>query len=280
MSRSVDVRPLRLPGFGLSLGIALTTLGVVVLLPVAALVLRASELSLGGFVDLLLEPRCLAALRLSVGTSFAAALINTGLGLLVAWVLVRYPFPGRRLVDALVDLPFALPTSVAGITLTMLWVEHGALGSVAARLGLPVAFTPLGVVLALVFVGFPFTVRTVQPVIAALDTEPEEAARSLGATRSQTFVKVVLPLLWPAIITGFTLAFARGLGEYGSVVFIAGNLPGQTEIAPLLVVARLEQYDYLGAAALGLSLVLMSLALLVLASLVERRARRLAGGAP
>ncbi|MBT9555413.1 MAG: sulfate ABC transporter permease subunit CysT [Myxococcales bacterium] len=271
------VSAIRLPGFGLSMGIAMTALGLVVILPLTVLVFRAFSLDLGDLWGLLTAPRALAAFRLSLGTALAAALIDVILGFAVVWVLVRYPFPGRRLVDALVDLPFALPTSVAGITLTTLWSQNGAFGTWAHELGIEVAFTPLGITAALVFVGFPFAVRAVQPVLEALEREPEEAALCLGATRAQVFWRVVLPPLIPAVLTGFTLAFARAVGEYGSVVFIAGNMPGKTEIAPLLVVTRLEQYDYAGAAAIGAALVFLSLLLLIATNLLERWTRKKSG---
>jgi sulfate transport system permease protein len=274
---AVRVRPIRLPGFGLSLGVALTALGLVVLVPLTMLVLRATDRSAAQIWELVTTPRALAALRLTFTVSTVAALVASVLGLLVAWVLVRYPFPGRRFVDAIVDLPFALPTSVAGITLTTVWSENGALGKLAAEFGVKVAFTPLGIALALGFVGFPFAVRAVQPVLETMEKEPEEAAACLGATPFQTFIRVIMPPLIPAMLTGFTLALARGLGEYGSVVFIAGNLPGETEIAPLLIVSRLEQYDYAGAAALGLTLVVLSLLLLMITSLLERWSRRVTG---
>ncbi len=209
------------------------------------------------------EPRALASYRLSIGASLGAALVNTVFGLVVAWVLVRYSFPGRRVVDALVDLPFALPTAVAGIALTSLYAPNGAIGSRLEPLGIKVAFTPLGVCLALVFIGLPFVVRTLQPVIESMDTEVEEAAASLGATRAQTFFKIILPQLYPAWITGIALAFARGLGEYGSVVFISGNMPFATEIAPLLIMTKLEQYDYAGATAIACVLLAMSFVLLL-----------------
>ncbi len=277
MNDAVRVRPIRLPGFGLSLGVALTALGLVVLVPLTMLVLRATDRSAAQIWELVTTPRALAALRLTFTVSTVAALVASVLGLLVAWVLVRYPFPGRRFVDAIVDLPFALPTSVAGITLTTVWSENGALGKLAAEFGVKVAFTPLGIALALGFVGFPFAVRAVQPVLETMEKEPEEAAACLGATPFQTFIRVIMPPLIPAMLTGFTLALARGLGEYGSVVFIAGNLPGETEIAPLLIVSRLEQYDYAGAAALGLTLVVLSLLLLMITSLLERWSRRVTG---
>jgi sulfate transport system permease protein len=240
-----------LPGFRLALGYTLVYLVLVVLVPLSTLFWKSSSLGAGGFWSAVSSPRALASYRLSFGAALVAAAINAVFGLAVTWVLVRYRFPGRRLVDALVDLPFALPTAVAGITLTTLYAPNGWLGAPLARLGLRVAFTPLGITLALTFIGLPFVVRTLQPVLEGLDPEVEEAAASLGASRMQAVARVVLPALTPAWLTGFALAFARGLGEYGSVVFIAGNMPMRTEITPLLIVTRLEQYDYAGATALA-----------------------------
>ncbi len=264
-----------LPGFGLSLGLTVLYLGLVVLVPLSTLALTAAGLSWDQLWAAA-APRALAAYRLSLGCAFGAALLNAGAGLLVAWVLVRYPFPGRRLVDALVDLPFALPTAVAGITLAALYSENGWVGARLAALGLKVAYTPLGIVVALTFVGLPFVVRTVQPVLEELDPEAEDAACSLGATRSQTFFKVLLPELRPALLTGFTLAFARGLGEYGSVIFIAGNMPLKTEIAPLLIMIKLEQYDVAGATAVALVFLLASFSLLFGLHLLQGRGARAA----
>jgi sulfate/thiosulfate transport system permease protein len=252
-----------LPGFGLSLGLTLTYLGAVVALPLAALFARSAALSLGGLWAVASEPRVVAALKLSFATAFIAASINALVGTLLAWVLVRYRFPGRRAVDALIDLPFALPTAVAGITLTTLYAETGWFGAPLAALGVKVAFTPLGIVAALVFVGLPFVVRTVQPVLEDAGADVEEAAASLGATRWQTFTRILLPTMTPAIVTGFALAFARGIGEYGSVIFISGNMPLETEIAPLLIMSRLEQFDYPGAAAIAAIMLAVSFALLL-----------------
>ena len=267
-----------LPGFALSLGYSLLYLSLIVLIPLAALVLKASSLSWGEFWAVVASPRVVAALGLSFGAAAIASLVNLPLGLLLAWVLVRYEFPGRRLVDALVDLPFALPTAVAGITLTALLAPEGWVGSLLEPWGIKLAYTRLGVVLALVFIGIPFVVRTVQPVLEGLGKEFEEAALTLGASPWQTFRRVVLPPLLPALLTGFSLAFARTLGEYGSVVFISGNLPFQTEIAPLLIVARLEQYDYTGAAAIGVGMLALALGLLLLINGVQvRLSRRLEG---
>ena len=240
-----------LPGFGLSLGLGLGWLGVVILLPLSAPVLHAAGLGLSGWLRALQDERVQAAVKLSFGASFAAALVAAIAGTLVAWVVVRYRFPGRRLLDAMVDLPFAMPTAVAGIALTALYSQNGWIGRWLEPLGLKVAYTPLGIVIALVFIGLPFAVRTLQPVLEPLGREPEEAAASLGAGRFTTLRRVVLPELLPAMLTGFSLAFARALGEYGSVIFIAGNLPYKTEIAPLLITIRLEEYDYDGAVAIA-----------------------------
>ena len=245
------VTPSLLPGFGPALGVTLLGLSLVVLAPLAALLLASLKTTPAAFAAAVTTPRVIAAVRLSLLVSLAAAVVSSARGLRVAGVLVRYRFPGRRFVDAVVDLPFALPTAVAGITLTTLYAPTGWLGRPLAALGLPVAFTPLGIALALVFIGLPFTVRTLQPVLASLDPEAEDAAESLGATRLETFRRVLLPELLPALLTGGTLAFARGLGEYGSVVFISGNMPMRTEVAPLLVMTKLEQYDVAGATALA-----------------------------
>ena len=263
-----------LTGFGLSLGYTLTWLGLLVLLPLAALVAKAAAGGADGFLSAIGTPRVLAALRLSFGAALLAAALNTLIGFVVAWVLVRYRFPGRRLCDALVDLPFALPTAVAGIALTALYAPTGWLGRLLAPLGVQLAFTPAGVLIAMLFVGFPFVVRTLQPVLESLDRDLEEAAESLGATRWQRFVRVLLPLLAPTLATGFALALARAVGEYGSVIFIAGNLPGVSEIAPLLIVQKLESYDYVGAAAIGTVMLGASFLLLLLITLLQRWSRR------
>lgn len=240
-----------LPGFGLTFGFTLFYLALVVLVPLSTLFFRSAGLGIEGVWAAVTSPRVVASYKLTFGASLAGALINAVFGLVVAWVLVRYRFPGHRLVDALVDLPFALPTAVAGIALTTLYAENGSLGKPLAAAGVKVAFTPLGVAVALTFIGLPFVVRTLQPVLESLDPEVEEAAASLGASRAQTFIRVILPALLPAWITGFALAFARALGEYGSVVFIAGNMPMKTEITPLIIITKLEQYDYAGAAAIA-----------------------------
>ena len=263
-----------LPGFGLSLGFTLTYLGVIVLLPLAAVFVKAAGLSPAQFWEVVTSPRVVASYRLTFGASFFAALFNVPCGVVLAWVLGRYEFPGRRLVDALVDLPFALPTAVAGIALTALYAKNGWFGHWLEPLGIKVAYTPLGVWVALTFIGLPFVVRTVQPVLDELEPELEEAAATLGATRGQTFRRVILPALRPAIVTGFALAFARALGEYGSVVFIAGNMPMHTEITPLLIIGKLEQYDYRGATALAVVLLLGSFGMLLLIQLVQRHATR------
>jgi sulfate transport system permease protein len=258
-----------LPGFGLSLGYTLAYLSIIVLIPLAGLFMKTATLTWPEFWSTVTDDRVLAAYRLSLGTAMAAALVNAFFGLLVAWVLVRYDFPGKRVVDALIDLPFALPTAVAGITLTTLLSQNGWLGRPLESIGLKVAFTPLGIVVALVFIGLPFVVRTVQPVLAELDADREEAAACLGASRWQTIRHVVLPELFPAVITGFALAFARGTGEYGSVVFISGNMPMRTEITPLLIITKLEQYQYAQATAIATVLLLLSFALLLLINLLQ-----------
>lgn len=270
-------RPSALPGFGLGMGITLAWLTLIVLIPLSALVIKAAGYGLQAFVEVGLSPRALAAYRLSFGTAAAAALVNAVFGLLVAWVLVRYDFPGRRLVSAAVDLPFALPTAVAGIALTSLYTVHGWIGALAEPAGLKIAFTPLGIVLALVFIGLPFVVRSVEPVLADLGREPEEAAATLGASRAETFVRVILPAIAPALATGFALAFARGVGEYGSVIFIAGNMPGKTEIAPLLIVTELEQYNFGGATAIATVMMLVSFTMLFVINFLQGRARRRTG---
>jgi len=266
-----------LPGFPLAMGFTLTYLSLIVLIPLSTLILKTATMTWSGFVDVVSAPRTLAALKLSFGASLAAALINLVFGLVVAWVLERYSFPGRRFVDGLVDLPFALPTAVAGIALTSLYSADGWIGRYLEPHGLKVAYTPVGVVVALTFIGLPFVVRTVQPVLRDLDAEIEEAAASLGAGRVQTIARVILPELAPAALTGFVLSFARALGEYGSVIFIAGNLPLRSEITPLLIMIKLEQYDYAGATAIALVFLLGSFALLLLINLLSlRRTRALA----
>ena len=253
-----------LPGFVPALGLTLTWLSIIVLLPLASVFLKATGLSLSGFWDVVSAPRVVASYKLSFGMALGAAAVNAVFGLMLAWCLVRYRFPGKRIIDALVDLPFALPTAVAGIALTALYAKNGWIGQWLEPLGIQVAFKPLGVLVALVFIGLPFVVRTVQPVLADLDVENEEAAASLGAGRWQAFRYVVLPALLPALLTGFTLAFARAVGEYGSVIFIAGNIPMVSEITPLMIITKLEQYDYVGATAIAAVMLLISFALLFL----------------
>jgi len=271
---SVAPRRRVIPGFGLTLGLSLSYLALIVLLPLAALLLKAAEIDPASFLATLRDPRVAAAFRVSFGISLVAALINAFVGLLVAWVLVRYRFPGRRLLDGLVDLPFALPTAVAGIALATLYADTGWIGSIFARFGIDIAFTPLGILVALVFIGLPFVVRTVQPVLADLAHDAEEAALTLGATPWQIFFHVVLPALLPGALTGASLAFARGLGEYGSVIFIAGNMPGLSEIVPLLIVIKLEQFDYPGAAAIGVAMLVASFAILLAINLGQLVVRR------
>jgi sulfate transport system permease protein len=267
-----------LPGFGLSLGYSLAYLSLIVLIPLAAVFIRSTSLSLDAFWQVVTSPRVMASYRLSFGASLIAAAINVVFGFMLAWSLVRYSFPCKRIVDALVDLPFALPTAVAGISLTALYARNGWLGQYLEPLGLKVAFTPLGVLVALIFIGLPFVVRTVQPVLDDLDTELEEAAASLGAGRWQTMRRVVLPTLLPALLTGFALAFARAVGEYGSVIFIAGNLPMVSEITPLIIITKLEQYDYAGATAVAAVMLVASFLLLLvingLQSWTDRRSSK------
>jgi len=252
-----------LPGFGLSLGFTLAYLGLVVLIPLSGLAFKTFQLTWADFLEDVTSPRVVAAYKLSFGAAAVAAVVNAVFGVIVAWVLERYRFPGKRLLDAIVDLPFALPTAVAGIALTAIYAPNGLLGKPLAAMGIKAAYSPLGITIALVFIGLPFVVRTVQPVIADLDSEVEEAAASLGAGRLATFFRVLLPSLWPAILTGAALAFARGVGEYGSVIFISGNMPMKTEIAPLLIVTKLEQYDYAGATAVALVALVASFAILL-----------------
>jgi sulfate transport system permease protein len=266
-----------LPGFNLALGYALLYLTLIVLIPLAAAFIKTFTLTWDAFWLTVTAPRVLASLRLSFGASFLAAVINAVFGLIVAWVLVRYRFPGRRLIDALIDLPFALPTAVAGIALSAIYATNGWLGEPLAGLGIQVAFTPLGVLIALVFVGLPFVVRTVQPVLEDLEHELEEAAKSLGASSWQIFARVIFPTLLPALMTGFTLAFARGLGEYGSVIFIAGNMPMVSEITPLIIVTKLEQFDYAGATAVAVIMLLGSFALLFAVNALQWWMRRRRG---
>ncbi|HWX77781.1 MAG TPA: sulfate ABC transporter permease subunit CysT [Candidatus Acidoferrales bacterium] len=268
MSRTFHQRSI-LPGFGLTMGFTVFYLSLIVLIPLGATFLKTFSAGWGHFWETVTGARALASYRLSIGASLIAAAINSVLGLLAAWVLVRYEFPGKRIVDALVDLPFALPTAVAGITLTAMFAGNGWVGSWLEPLGIKVAFTWLGVVVALTFIGLPFVVRTVQPVLQELDPEFEEAAATLGASRWQTLKRVVFPELFPALLTGFALAFARAVGEYGSVIFISGNMPMKTEITPLLIVTKLSQYDYAGATALAVATLLMSFVLLFFINLLQ-----------
>ncbi len=278
MSRALRWRaPSPLPGFGLTLSLTLAYLGVIVLLPLAALVIRAAGLGLPGIVHIALDSRVLAALRISFGVSLAAAVVDVVFGVLLAWTLTRYRFPGRRVFDAMVDLPFALPTAVAGISLATLYAPNGVFGAILERAGLRVAFTPWGILVALVFVGLPFVVRAVQPVLEELDAEWEEASATLGATRAQTLRRVILPQIAPAALTGMALAFARGVGEYGSVIFIAGNVAYVSEIAPLLIVVKLEEYDYDGATAIAAIMLAVSFVMLLVINAAQGWSRRRTG---
>jgi len=266
-----------LPGFGLSLGFTLAYLSLIVLIPLSAVFIKSLGIGWDGFIEIISSERILKSLQLSFTTALLAAFINVVFGLLLAWCLVRYRFPGKRIVDALVDLPFALPTAVAGIALTSLYAPTGWIGQYLEPMGIQVAYTPIGITLALIFIGIPFVVRTVQPVLADLEAEFEEAAAALGATRFQTITKVILPILFPALLTGFALAFARGVGEYGSVIFIAGNQPFETEIAPLMIISRLEEYDYAGATTIAVVMLVISFAILFLINLVQAWASRRTG---
>jgi sulfate/thiosulfate transport system permease protein len=267
-------RPSAIPGFGLALGFTLTYLSLIVLIPLAGLVLKSATLGFSGFWEVVTGPRTLAALELSFFTSLAAATVNAVFGVIIAWVLIRYRFPGRRLLDAFVDLPFALPTAVAGIALTAIYAPNGWIGSLLDPFGIKVAYTRLGIAIALIFIGLPFVVRTVQPVLEEFDRELEEASATLGANRRQTVFRVMLPTLMPAILTGFALALARAVGEYGSVIFIAGNMPFYSEIAPLLIIIRLEEFGYAQAAAIGTAMLLISFGLLLFVHLVQAWQRR------
>jgi sulfate transport system permease protein len=258
-----------IPGFGMTLGLTVFYLSLVVLVPLSAMFLKTSTLSWAKFVEIVTRPNVVSAFKLSFGAAFGAAAINLVFGLLVAWVLARYSFPGKRLVDGLVDLPFALPTAVAGICLTTIYSQNGFIGKILEPHGIKIAFTPLGVLVALVFIGIPFVVRTVQPVLEDMESETEEAAASLGASRYQTFRRVVVPVVMPALLTGFALAFARAAGEYGSVVFISGNLPGKTEIAPLIIMSKLEQYDTPGATAVAVVMLAISFLVLLLINMIQ-----------
>jgi sulfate transport system permease protein len=267
-----------IPGFELSLGVTLSYLGLIVIIPLCVLLLNASDAGWAKIWAELSSPRTLAAFRVSFGIAFLAAAFNAGFGFIVAWVLVRYQFLARRFIDAMIDLPFALPTAVAGISLTQLYAEKGWLGSALAATGIKVAFTPLGILVALVFVGLPFVVRTVQPVLQDFDRETEEAGALLGASRTNILRRIVFPPLIPAVMTGFTLAFARGIGEYGSVIFIAGNMPGYSEIVPLLIIIKLEQFDYAGATVIAALMLVASFILLFTINLLQAWTRRQQGG--
>ncbi len=258
-----------LPGFSISLGYSLFYLGLIVLIPLSMLFIKTSSMGVNEIWKVVTAPRTLAAYRLSFGASFVAGLINVVFGFLIAWVLARYSFPGKKIVDALIDLPFALPTAVAGITLTALYSQNGWVGQYLYKWGIQSAYSVFGITVALIFIGLPFVVRTIEPVLQELDPELEDAAASLGANRWQTFAKVLFPTAVPALITGFTLAFARGIGEYGSIIFIAGNMPGKTEIAPLLIMTKLEQYDYAGATAIAVVMLLASFALLAFTNFLQ-----------
>ena len=263
-----------IPGFGITFGYTLTCLGLIVLLPLAALVVKASGLGLSGIWEVATDPRVASALRVSFGVSLLAALTASVFGGIVAWVLTRYDFPGRKLADAVVDLPFALPTAVAGIALASLYAPNGLVGAQLARIGIEAAYTPVGIFIAMVFIGLPFAVRTVQPLIAEIDKEVEEASAILGASRITTLTRVVLPTLIPAVLTGFALAFARGVGEYGSIIFIAGNLPYVSEIAPLLIVIKLSEFDYAGASAIAVIMLAISFVTLLAINLIQAWSRR------
>ncbi len=267
-------RPRVLPGFSLTLGYTVLYLSLIVLVPLAALFIKAAGLGWSEFWQAATSPRVLASYRLTFGTALAAAVINSIFGFIVAWTLVRYQFPGRKLLDAIVDLPFALPTAVSGIALTAVYSQNGWLGQYLEPLGVKVAFTPLGIIVAMTFIGLPFVVRTVQPALEDLEREAEEAAASLGASRWQTILWVIAPSVVPALLTGFALSLARGIGEYGSVVFISGNMPMRTEITSLLIISKLEQYDYAGAAAVAVMMLLVSFAMLLLINLIQRYAAR------
>jgi sulfate transport system permease protein len=267
-------QPSVIPGFGLTLGFSLAYLTLIILIPLSGLVWHTASLGWADFWTIATDRRTIRALEVSFGTAFIAAAINVVFGTLVAWALVRYRFPGRRIIDAMVDLPFALPTAVAGIALTSLYAPKGWIGSLLTPLGIKVAYTPLGIVIALIFIGLPFVVRTVQPIIEEIDKEVEEAAATLGASRLQTITRVLLPGLSPAIVTGFALAFARGVGEYGSVIFIAGNLPYVSEIAPLLIVIRLEEYNYAAATAIATIMLALSFAMLLVINLIQSWSRK------
>ena len=261
-----------IPGFGITMGFTILYITLLILIPISMVFLNSASIGLNKFWEIASSERVLASLKVSFSTSFLAAVVNVVFGLLIAWVLERYAFPGKKIIDGLIDLPFALPTAVAGISLTTLYAESGWIGKLFTPLGIKISYTPLGIIIALVFISFPFVVRTVQPVLHNIDLEVEEAAACLGATRFQTFYKIILPELMPAMITGFSLAFARALGEYGSVVFISGNMPLKTEITPLLIRAKLEQYDYVGGTAVAVIMLVVSFIMLLSINFLELRA--------
>ena len=267
-----------IPGFGLSLGITVTVLSLVVLIPLCSIVIYSAQLSLPEFIEVVTSRRVLASYRLSILTALIASLINAVLGLIIAWVLVRYDFPGKKIMDGMIELPFALPTAVAGISLTHLTVSSGWIGSIFARFGIEIAYTPIGITVALVFIGIPFVVRSVQPVLEKLDPQYEEAAALMGASRSRTFFRVILPEIASPLLSGFTMAFARCLGEYGSVVFIAGNTPYETEIMPLLIMTKLQEYNYAEASAIALVMLLFAFLILFVSSVAQSRASRIVSG--
>ncbi|PYI56173.1 sulfate ABC transporter permease subunit CysT [Paenibacillus flagellatus] len=273
MASSTKTRSV-LPGFGLSMGFTVLYLSLIVLFPLAGIVIKSTGQSWSKFWETVTDPRVIASIQVSIGTAFYAAIVNAVFGLVVAWVLVRYTFPGKRLVDGLVDLPFALPTAVAGIALTAIYAPNGWLGSFFGQFGIKTAYSPLGITFALIFIGLPFVVRTIQPVLEDLEKDVEEAAASLGASRWRTFRSVIFPAVLPSLLTGFALAFARAIGEYGSVVFISGNMPMKTEIAPLLIRTKLEQYDYTGATSIALVMLILSFVLLFVINVLQWRASR------
>ena len=263
-----------IPGFGLTMGLTLAWLSLIVLIPLSTVFIRAAGMGPAEFLEVAFSDRAMAAYKVSFGTALAAALVNAVFGMIVAWVFVRYDFPGKRILDALIDLPFALPTAVAGIALTAIYAGNGWIGQFLEPLGIQVAYNPIGITVALIFIGLPFIVRSVEPVLADLSSEIEEAALSLGATPRQVFTRVILPAVLPALLTGFALALARGVGEYGSVIFIAGNMPFESEIAPLLIITQLEQYDYAGATAIAVVMLMVSFAMLLFINLVQAWSRR------
>lgn len=267
-----------IPGFGLSFGITIAILGFIVIIPLCSLVIFSAQLSFGEFIETVTRPRVLASYRVSILTALAASVINAVMGLILAWVLVRYEFPGKRLMDGLIELPFALPTAVAGISLTHLTVTNGWIGKLFAKFGIEIAYTPVGITVALVFIGIPFVVRSVQPVLEKIDLEYEEAANMLGASRVQTFFKVIFPEIRPALTAGFTMAFARCIGEYGSVVFIAGNTPYKTEITPLMIMSELQEYDYASATSIALVMLVIAFIILFVNAVIQSRTSRIVSG--